>query len=275
MNFTLKKRAKELLHELNVRAKKRFGQNFLVSERVLDKILQEVFSSKPVKILEIGPGLGFFLEMAIKNYNFEYVGVEIDPVFGNFLRERFSCDRILIITGDFLKTPLKDFSPVTVFGSIPYNLSSSIIEKFCYEKDEICHVFVILQKEFGMRVMANPGSRLFGRISILVQIFFKVEKLLEVSKNCFFPTPQVDSVLLKLTPKSGVNLSPKTVGNLTRACFAARRKTILNNVELSEGTMRTFLREFFSLRRLGSLRPEQMPLEIWEELFQTFESETS
>lgn len=224
------------------RAKKRLGQNFLIDESAIETILDEADISSNDTVVEIGSGLGFVTEQLVKQAKKVYA-VELDE---DMVKEisKIPADNLEIIHQDILKTDLSEFGDnITVVANIPYYITSPILAHLLGEVDDlnnknrnsISKIILMVQYEVAKRLTANEKSpsKEFGLLSILAQFNSEVKLIKKIGARSFFPSPKVDSAIVKLT------VSKKPLLELTnyaffrkviKACFATRRKNIKNSL---------------------------------------------
>jgi len=243
MNLTSIQQIKALLAEHGLRPKKRLGQNFLIDRNVLERIVDATGPGPGVNVLEIGPGLGVVTrELAWKGARVVCVEADraLEPVLRDVLADAGSVE---IVTQDFLKLDLPEFFALrgagkwVVVGNLPYYITSPIITKLIEAKDSISAMVVMVQREVAQRLAAPPGSDDYGALSVFVQYHCDIRSVMKVSKNVFYPVPDVDSEALKLTvlakPRVDVR-DERLFFKITRAAFGKRRKTLLNALSSSE-----------------------------------------
>ena len=218
-----------------MQAKKRFGQNFLTDRKLLEDLVSLIKVSDQDKFLEIGPGKGDLTESLI-NLCDSYFGVEVDKDLLVFLRNKFPENKKAFIDGDILKLhPSKIYSSnkFRVVGNIPYNISSPILEWCEKHYEKIYDIHFMLQKEFALRCAGSERTSSYGRLSVICNYLYEVTILKEVSKDFFKPTPKVDSLFVRFSPKKK-EVDHKELRNLkqvTRALFNKKRKKISNSLE--------------------------------------------
>lgn len=223
--------------KLNHRARKRFGQNFLTDSSILEKIMKAVAPNTVDKIIEIGPGQGALTELII-NKDTELHAIEIDRDLAAYLRDKYANhSHFHLHENDVLKvdfnTLLSASQPARIVGNLPYNISTPLIFHLLKYLPGIKDMLFMLQLEVVERMAAKPGSKSYGRLSIMVQYYCQVEKLFNVPPSAFSPAPKVDSAIVKLTPHKkppDALVSPEELTNLLRQAFAQRRKTLRNNL---------------------------------------------
>jgi len=213
--------------------RKRFGQNFLRDRSVIDRIIASVAPKPGDVLLEIGPGQGA-LTGPLLDSGAELHVIEIDRDLAAMLRQRFSDGGIRVHNRDALKCDLADIAgqrPFRLVGNLPYNISTPLIFHCLRWSEAVRDMHFMLQKEVVERMAAQPGSRTYGRLSVMVQYRCAVAPLFAVPAECFTPPPKVDSVFLRLLPHARPPFDAGAAGKLDRvvaAAFNQRRKTLRN-----------------------------------------------
>jgi len=212
-------------------AKKSLGQNFLTDRNVLEKIVN-ITSIKDKTILEVGPGTGNLTSFILKNNPKKLFVVEKDNDLANNLNVNFG-GQLTIINDDILNIDenLLSENKVTVFGNLPYNISTEILSKWIINLEEnfwFDHLVLMFQKEVAERIISNFNSSTYGRLSILVNWKLNVKKICDIKPESFSPRPKVDSSLLYFTPKKKFYKfkDPKNLEKVTRIFFSQRRKML-------------------------------------------------
>jgi 16S rRNA (adenine1518-N6/adenine1519-N6)-dimethyltransferase len=240
-------------------AKKSYGQHFLTSESIASHIADALQPLPPVNhILEVGPGRGMLSKYLVAKYP-GMTMVEADPDMIEVLRKDRLYDQCSLLQDDFLKLNLRTLfggSPLLIIGNFPYNISSQIVFKMIDHRDLIPGMVGMFQKEVGERIAHDPGSKIYGVISVLTQAYYKVEYLFTVSEDNFKPAPKVKSAVLRFTRKPELHLGCDEVlfKTIVKACFLQRRKMIRNTLKVWL-TTDTLLDSFFDLR------PEQLSVQ--------------
>ena len=219
-------------------AKKSLGQNFLVDKNIINKIIKIENINTNKTIIEIGAGYGN-LTSALKDTNpKKIIAIEKDRKLFSFLNDKFkNNENIKIINDDILnfieKRNLE--KNIIVFGNLPYNISTQILASFILidEWPPWYEVLIFMfQKEVADRILAKSNSKEFGRLSVLCNWRLDVKKQFDVSKNCFFPKPKINSTVLSFKPKKNNKFlikNPKNLETITRVLFSNRRKMINKN----------------------------------------------
>lgn len=210
-------------HSSPNRPSKRLGQNFLVDPNIAREIVSSAHVSRTDTVLEPGPGHGTLTRL-LQNVAGRVIAVEKDPSLARELKQIFEHNpEVLIVEGDVLKIELPHFNKVV--STPPYYLSSKLIVLLARSKFETASL--VFQKEFGQRLTAEPGTPEYGRLTVLSRRNFVVEKMREVPRTVFRPSPKVDSVLLTLSPKKkGQELDEALFEELVRGIFTQRRRLL-------------------------------------------------
>ena len=223
--------------------KKKFGQNFLIDDHVINKIIHGAEVTKDDFVLEIGPGIGTMTQYLCENAR-EVAAVEIDkkliPILGETLA---AYDNVTVINEDILKVDIRalaleknDGKPIKVVANLPYYITTPIIMGLFESKVPIDNITVMVQKEVADRMKVGPGSKDYGALSLAVQYYAKPYLVANVPANCFIPRPNVDSAVIRLTrhEKPVVHVEDETLMfNIIRASFNQRRKTLQNGLKNS------------------------------------------
>lgn len=243
------------------RARKRFGQNFLHDGGVIDNIVRAIHPQPGQGLVEIGPGLAALTEPVADACERLHV-VELDRDLADRLESHpFLSERLSVHRGDALKFDFRALSeeigqPLRVFGNLPYNISTPLIFHLLEQLDVISDMHFMLQKEVVERMGASPGSKAFGRLTVMIQQACDVTHVLNVPPGAFTPAPKVDSAVVRLQPKAVPTVIVKDRKMLNHVCltgFNQRRKTVRNNFKeiLSES-------ELEALNIDPSVRPETL-----------------
>ncbi len=240
-----------------MRAKKSYGQHFLNNEDISENIAQSLRPNGAFgKVLEIGPGKGMLTKYLLKA-EYDLLTIEADRDMVGYLLSNYPQLEGRIIQQDFLKANLdRLFEDVQfgIIGNFPYNISSQILFRMLEHKDQIPKLVGMFQKEMAERVVAKPGKKDFGVISVLVQAYYDGEYLFTVDKSNFSPPPKVQSAVIRLTRKENQELgcSYKAFRRVVKQAFSQRRKMLRN-------TMKTFLKgDEFLQDPFFQQRPEQL-----------------
>lgn len=219
-----------LLKKYEQKAKKHLGQNFIIDPSVVEGIAEK--SGEKGVCLEIGPGLGALTEQLSKRYD-QVIAYEIDPFMVEILEESLSnYDNVEVIYEDFLKADLEYLKnkEITVCANLPYYITTPILFKLMELNTKA--ITIMVQKEIADRLTASVSTKDYSSLSIQMQYYFDIKKVLNVSRQSFHPQPNVDSIVIKLTPKQAtMNFEEKAFFEFVRSCFQFRRKTLINNLK--------------------------------------------
>lgn len=215
------------------RAKKRFGQNFLKSQDVIQKIIDAINPQEADRIVEIGSGRGA-ITLPLAESQATITAIEFDNDLIGYLTKLLSkFPNVEIVHQDFLQYE-PDFKNYILVGNLPYNITTPVIEWSCKRFNEIQSAFFMTQKEVALRLSAEPNSKAWSPLAIFTQLYFEVDLLFDISAKHFSPPPKVESSLVKLQPKQSINIEHRELfEQVVRASFGQRRKTLLNNLTLS------------------------------------------
>lgn len=232
------KEVKELLEKYDAGALKKYGQNFLINEHVLNTIATSLGTNNK-NVIEIGPGLGSLTRYLVRYYE-HVLAYEIDPKMVEVLKSTIN-ENLDIIEGDFLKTNIdkdieKHFNSDNIYliANLPYYITTPILLKVLEETNKITKLVIMIQKEVADRFLGKPNTKDYNSLSVLVQTYMNVKKVIDVSKNSFYPAPQVDSTVILLERKEKPDfeiVDEKLFLNVNRQLFKQRRKTIVNNLK--------------------------------------------
>lgn len=214
-----------------VKAKKRFGQNFLHDDYVIERIINS-FAARPDDLVyEIGPGQGALTQYLIKQTQNLNV-IEVDKDMITILKQKFKDnENIQIHQLDALKLVLPTQN-CRIIGNLPYNISSPILINFLYQTESISDMLFMLQKEVVKRICSPSGQKSFGRLSVMMQYGFECEALFDVKPESFDPVPKVDSQIIRLTKRTNPpTVDLPTLEKTVKQSFAQKRKTIKNNLK--------------------------------------------
>ena len=257
-----------------IKAKKSLGQNFLVDENILKKIV-DISEIQDRSILEIGPGTGNLTSFILKNKPKKLFVVEKDKDLVLGLRKKFK-DFLVIINEDILDIDEKKFSKekLIVFGNLPYNISTEILCKWILnlDNDEFWFECLILmfQYEVADRILANVNTSNYGRLSILAKWKLDIIRICNIKPSCFFPKPKIESSLLLFKPKKNFFKidNPKNIELVTRSFFNHRRKMIKKPFnQLFNG--KNYIQKKLKLNL--NLRPQNLTLDTYYNLVKEYE----
>ena len=237
-------------------ARKRFGQNFLSDPNIIRKIVDAIRPAVGDTIVEIGPGLAAMTDPLVERLGHMHV-VEIDRDLIARLKERYTPERLTIHEGDALKFDFGTLgAPLRVVGNLPYNISTPLLFHLASFAESVTDMTFMLQKEVVMRMVAEPGTEEYGRLSVMLQYRFRMARLFDVPPGAFRPAPKVTSSIVRMVPLAPEQLGAddeELLGRIVAAAFGQRRKTLRN-------TLRDFLDEqdFAALGVDPGLRGERL-----------------
>ena len=208
--------------------RKRFGQNFLVDQQVINQIVSTISPKRTDSVIEIGPGKGALTFPLIDHLEHIHV-IEIDRDLISLLQNKNN-KKITIHESDALVFNFDQFKQnIRILGNLPYNISSPLLFHLLNYRDNIIDMTFMLQKEVVDRIVALPGSRVYGRISVIMQAFFDTELMFVVPKESFDPQPKIESAILYLKTKSEPLVqNSKPLEEIVKIAFSQRRKTLKN-----------------------------------------------
>ncbi len=223
--------------------RKRFGQNFLVDQSVLQAMTAVIHVQPDDHLIEIGPGTGALTKYLLQQCH-HIDAIEIDRDLSSLLKSEFSDTALTLYEQDVLTVDFRQFSPtpLRVIGNLPYNISTPLIFHLLQFLECIEDMHFLLQKEVVERITAEPGSKDYGRLSIMIQYFCETEYLLDVSKHAFRPEPKVESAFFRLKPHAVLPFKARnlqTFSQIVQTCFNHRRKML-----------RKILKEHYDLSRI-------------------------
>src|SRR3989339_1355910 len=244
MDLTSPTTIKEILSKYSARPSKGLGQNFLIDKKVLKKIIGAADLNKNDVVLEVGPGIGTLTQELAKNAK-KVIAVEKDKIMIKILGETLKdYKNIEIINGDILRilnfkfsilnqNLISQFSNYKVVSNIPYYLTSPLIRKFLESDNKPSEIILMVQKEVAQRICSKPPD--MSLLAVSVQFYADVKIISYVSKNCFWPSPKVDSAIIKITPggptsrEAGGRTSPDLFFKIVKAGFSQPRKQLAGN----------------------------------------------
>lgn len=269
-------KTKEILNKYDLLAKKGFGQNFLIDSNIIEKIVRSGCVDKNTGVIEIGPGLGALTEKLCIEAK-KVLCYEIDKDMVNVLTNELAFDNLKIVNVDFLKADVvNDLSyfegcdRIIVASNLPYYITTPIIFKLLELNVDIERMIFMVQKEVALRLTGKPNTKDYNSLSVLIDYKANANIEFNVGRNCFMPSPDVESAVIMLSKKKS-DYTPKNEANFInyiRELFAMRRKTILNNISckypISKDDIRAALNEC-GLK--DSARAEELNLEKIVELY--------
>lgn len=210
--------------------KKSLGQHFLIDENIIKKILSALQQDNFNQLLEVGPGAGALTKHLLALPDISFKTVEIDDDKVDYLNKTYPELKDKIIHQDFLKIDSPFVGSFNIIGNFPYNISTQILFKALDWKDQVPLIIGMFQKEVAQRIGAKEGSKIYGVTSVLMQAFYQVEHLFDVSESSFNPPPKVKSSVIRLRRRNDTPEmhSEKKLFTLVKSAFNQRRKTLRN-----------------------------------------------
>lgn len=266
-----------LLKKYELSPNKKLGQNFLIDENVVRKII--LFSQTEGKeVIEIGAGPGTLTIYLAKTAQ-KVFAVEIDKKILNVLKEVCqNLSNVQIVNSDFLELNVKNLTKgnkIYVVGNLPYYVTSQILFKLFEERECIEKFTIMVQKEVAQRLLAKPGTKEYGNLTVAMNFYCEIEDYFYVSKNVFYPKPEVDSTVLRARFKiEKPNIDEKKFFKIVHACFSTRRKTILNALSNHFDIGKDKLKRIINMAEVDeNLRAEDLSLDDYIRLYKCFEEE--
>ena len=263
-------------------ASRRFGQNFLINEGVINNIIDALAPSHDETIVEIGPGRGALTKRLLDHAG-QLIAIEFDQRLIPLLEAEFAVrTNFKLISQDALEVNfcevIRPASQARLVANLPYNISTAILQRLIEQRSCVTELVLLLQREVGERITAQAGSKERGYLSVLVEAYYTTEKLFDVAPGSFRPVPKVWSSVLRLRRRENLDLpkDEKLLWPLVSAGFAQKRKTILNNLRAAPtalgeqikrhgGASIILCRAEINLKR----RAETLSLEEWVRLART------
>ena len=263
---------KELLNKHGFNLKKMYGQNFIIDENIITNIINAANIDKETLVIEIGPGAGsltYKLSEKAKNVICYEIDTTLKEVLNETLKEK---ENVEIVYQDFLKANVLEqikkyeYKKLYVVANLPYYITTPIIIKIIEDNIKVDKMVVMVQKEVGDRFKATPGSKDYSSLSVFLNYYFDVKKLLDISKNVFLPKPNVDSIVVEFKKKENLKevTNKELFFKLIRDAFKQKRKTLKNNLkEYNLLKIEEILKKYnYDL----SVRAEQLTIDIFIEI---------
>ena len=253
-----------------MKAKKSLGQNFLIDNNIIEKIIGEITSNSNDLIVEIGPGRGA-LTKKLKEKGSFLIAYEVDKDLENILSE-FEDDRTKIIWQDFLECNIKEdikdikYNKLFIVGNLPYYITTPIIEHIIDSNINFEKLVIMVQKEVADRFLANPKTKDYGYISVLLQYYFDIKRVCNVSKYSFNPVPKVESTVLSFVEKERADIDIEKYKEFLKMAFRQKRKTLKNN--LSDYNWETIKEILDKYDLKENVRAEELNEKIFIDIFQ-------
>jgi len=262
----LKEETEYLCEKYNFTPKREWGQNFLIDQKILKRIIQTLRLTKEDIVMEIGAGTGILTEKLVQE-GVRVIAIEVDKKLCKILREKFKNTPNLEIREEDIEKFLREeeFSskrPLKVAGNLPYRIASSILLTLM-EKEWVKFMVVMVQREIGERLIAKQGDKKRGVITILANYYTKISPVMNVPPQAFFPLPRVSSTLLEIKRRERNGVIDKSRFSLiVKAAFSSRRKTLENSLSRALRIDKNYLREKLSQIKIdGKRRAETLDIE--------------
>jgi 16S rRNA (adenine1518-N6/adenine1519-N6)-dimethyltransferase len=261
---------KQELKEYGLFPKKRLGQHFLVDPNILNKVIRTAQVGEEDVVLEVGSGLGE-MTLALAHRVKKVIAVEIDPKLGAILNKKVkNYPNVEVVRSDILKVDFEHFFekegyPIKVVANLPYQISTPLLFRFIDSKDTFSTFTLMLQKEVAKRMVAPPGRKEYGPLSIFIQMFLDVSIRFFIKPSAFFPPPKVGSAVVHMVWKDKPMIEKKHeewFKRVVKACFGYRRKTLLNALKHSELSLHESIES--RMEKIGidpRRRPETLTIE--------------
>ena len=245
----------------------KLGQHFLVRESILEEIADAACGEHVPRVVEIGPGHGALTRHLLARTD-ELHAVELDQSLVRFLQAHFQLQpKFHVHSGDVLETDLSQWGPAVVAGNLPYYISSPIVSKFLELDHRFASAVFLLQWEVAERLLAGPGTRAYGFLSVAAQLVCDVDLVCRVPAAAFRPPPKVESAAVRFRRKPMPTENRTDLLRFVGRCFAHKRKTLRNNLKPYHGSLIDGLPE-------AGMRAEQLTIDAFVRLHEAIRSET-
>lgn len=266
------KNMKEKLDSYKFVFKKKYGQNFIIDENIVNNIVKKAGVDKDTLVIEIGPGGGSLTHKLVENAKY-VICYEVDESLKPLLSEELKkYNNVNVFFQDFLESNvIKDirnfeYKKLYVVANLPYNITTPIIVKLIEENIPVDKIVVMVQKEVGDRFKAKPGTRDYSSLSVFIKYYFDVQKLMDVSRNVFIPKPNVDSIVVEFVKKENKMYvkNEDLFFKLIKDSFKQKRKNLKNNLkEYNLEIVEKILKKYsFNL----GVRAEQLSLDVFVDI---------
>ena len=269
------------LKEYGLIPRKGLGQHFLVDRNILNKIIRTAQVEKEDVVLEVGPGLGE-MTIALACQAKKVIAIEIDSKLVTILKEKLKdYGNVEVVKSDILKVDFKNFykregQPIKVVANLPYQISTPLLFHFIELKEFFSTLTLMLQKEVAERMVAPPGGKDYGPLSIFVQSFLDISIRFFIKPSAFFPPPKVESAVVHMVWKEKPMIEMKDeewFKRVVKACFSYRRKTLANALKHSKLSLPESIRS--KMEKIGidsRRRPETLSIQEFASLAETLKS---
>ena len=258
---------KELFLVLGIHPKKSLSQNFLVEKNTLEKLVSLAQVGPEDTVLEIGPGLGA-ITLTLLEKGAKVIAVELDRNLAKHLKESITNPNFTLIEGDFLETPLKSLEgPLKLVANIPFQITSPIFDRLAKNRLLFSSIYLVVQKDLAVRVVAQKGSGDVGAFSLFCQYYFDVKILSTIGPSNFYPKPTIDAAYIELIPKAKIPFEDgDPFFDFLHMLFHKKRKMIRSSIPHPD------LESILAKRSLApTMRPQELSLDDFVYLFQKLE----
>lgn len=266
--ISARERLRRRMEQLEIEPKKSLGQNFLVSDHVIQKIMSAAKLLRPKTLVEVGPGLGALTD-ELKNICDNYTLVELDSTFAQYWREQ----KMKVIEADALQMDWNDIEgdrPKILVSNLPYQISSSLVIERSLDVLPLDGMVLMFQKEVAQRMKAKCGDSTYGFLSVIAQSFWKIETLLEAGPGDFWPPPKIASRVLVFQNLASPVQQKDSYLQFLKACFSQPRKLLLSNLKNELGIDKEKLLGCFAGLKLGEkARAQELTLTQFLDLYKS------
>ncbi|MCX6721828.1 MAG: 16S rRNA (adenine(1518)-N(6)/adenine(1519)-N(6))-dimethyltransferase RsmA [Candidatus Staskawiczbacteria bacterium] len=276
MELTSPKIIKELLAKYQTRPSKGLGQNFLIDKNILEKIIDSADIKPTDIVLEVGPGMGVLTQELAKKAK-RVIAVEKDETMIEILKETINNYKNLeVIQGDILKTDLKLPKKYKVIANIPYYITAPLIRFLLENKNQPEEIILMLQKEVAQRICPSTSLRAgsnphMSLLAVSVQFYAQPKIVSYVSKGCFWPSPKIDSAIIKITPTKKYDLASELFFKIVKAGFSHPRKQLAGNLSQALDIKKEKTAEWLAQNKINpTQRAETLSIDSWIALAKSF-----
>ncbi|GIL16805.1 MAG: ribosomal RNA small subunit methyltransferase A [Oligoflexia bacterium] len=268
--MTARQRITQLMTELNIEPKRALGQNFLISDHVIKKIVHAVSLFHPKGMIEVGPGLGA-LTVELRQLNCPLHLIELDSVFANYWKAQgLSVSEVDALQWDWRSHNLN--RPEVLVSNLPYQISSSLVIDRSMDENQFDGMVLMFQKEVAQRLRAKPKTSEYGMLSVVAQTFWNTEMLLEAGPGDFMPSPKVASRVLVFAKKDVSIDDRKKYLKFLKAAFLHPRKLMSSNLEQGLGIAREIILEKLAAQGFDpKIRAQEMSVKMFQDLYLRFQ----
>ena len=255
---------KKKLLEFGIEPKKSLGQNFLINDHVIDKIIMVAKNSKLDHMVEIGPGVGALTD-SLALMKKDFLLLELDSRLAEIWRNK----GLKVKEGDALKFDWESLiEPTLLVSNLPYQISSSLVIERSVKEDPVQEMVLMFQKEVAQRIMSEHSASNYGLLSVVAQSFWKIKKLVDAGPGSFFPPPKIDSRVLTFIKKETPIKDKERFLKFCKACFKFRRKKLINNIKKEMNIESEILLSYYKQQGYSEgLRAQELSVEDMQSLY--------